>query len=671
MARFNKLATLANSLTGRMVLGLGIMHALLLPLFFGSALYLLKEGHETQFVNTVRIDAHLFAALLAHDVSNEPRLHSLLTDAVMGGQLIFAQIVTQQGKIIESSTGIQLAPEQFQEDFLFGQHNDTVYYIAIPLYDTAGDVQADLRIGFDERPTQELIHTAYWRSLMLAGAYAFLTIVLIIMLALQLTRPLRRLSSVAQRISAGDITKQLQVDTHITEINSLADDLESMRRELINQSEIMEHQALHDALTGLPNRNLLDDRIDQALITARRSGKMLALCMLDLNRFKEINDTLGHHAGDLVLQQVALRIRGALRESDTVARLGGDEFCILMLSVDDREHVVVAMEKLLATLEEPLEINGQILDIGASIGIALYPEHGRDNEALMRHADMAMYHAKNTASGFSLNQHEQILVPSSESQPYIELQHAIQHNELVLHYQPRVHLSTGQINSVETLIRWQHPVRGLLQPAEFLPLAEASGLINALMLWVVDTALQQAHVWHKAGHRISVTINLSARNLRGARLPQQLEGRLAAWAIDASWLALDIREDVIINEPQRVTKLMTRLAESGAKICIDDFGSTPMSLAFLSKLPLHEIKIDRSAINALDNTYNLAIVRGAIAFAHRMGFAVGAKGVESRQTADNLKRLGCDNAQGNYFSHALPVDEMTALLNKTRKPASN
>lgn len=653
-----------------MVLGLGIMHALLLPLFFGSALYLLKTGHETQFVNSVRIDSHLFSALLTQDIS-EPRLQTLLTEALMGGQAMFAQIITQQGSIIESDTDTQLVPSQFQEDFFFGQHNDNVYYISIPLYDTTGDIHANLRLGFDERPTRELIHTAYWRGLILASTYVFLTIALIIMLALQLTRPLRRLSSVAQRISAGDITEQLQVDTHITEINSLADDLESMRRELINQSEIMEHQALHDALTGLPNRNLLDDRIDQALITARRSGKMLALCMLDLNSFKEINDTHGHYAGDLVLQQVALRIRGALRESDTVARLGGDEFCILMLAVDDREHAVVAAEKLLAILEEPLEIHGQMLDIGASIGIALYPEHGRDNEALMRHADMAMYHAKNTASGFSLNQHEQILVPSSESRLYIELRHAIQHNELVLHYQPRVHLPTGQINGVEALVRWQHPKRGLLKPAEFLPLAEASGLINSLMLWVVDTALQQAHVWHKAGHTVSLAINLSARNLRGARLPQQLEGRLAAWAIDASWLALDIREDVIINEPQRISRLMTRLAESGAKICIDDFGSAPMSLAFLSKLPLHELKISQSVINDLDNTYSLAIVRGTIAFAQRMGFAVGAKGVESRQTADNLKRLGCDHAQGYYFSHALPVDEVTALLNKTRKPASN
>lgn len=670
MARFNRLVLFAKSLIGRMVLGLGIMHALLLPLFFGSALYLLKEGHEIQFVNNVRIDSHLFAALLTQDVG-DPRLQTLLTEAVMGGQVMFAQITTQQGNIIESDTATQLISSQFQEDFFFGQHNDNVYYISIPLYDTAGDVHANLRLGFDERPTQELIRTAYWRGLILASTYVFLTIGLIIILALQLTRPLRRLSSVAQQISAGDITEQLQVDTTITEINSLADDLESMRRELINQSEIMEHQALHDALTGLPNRNLLDDRIDQALITARRSGKMLALCMLDLNNFKEVNDTLGHHTGDQVLQQVALRIRGALRESDTVARLGGDEFCILMLAIDDHEHTAVAVRKLLAVLEEPLKINGQILDISASIGIATYPEHGRDNEGLMRHADMAMYHAKSTASGFSFHQHEQTLVSSSESQPYIELNHAIQHGELVLHYQPRVHLPTGQINGVEALVRWQHPTRGLLKPADFLPLAETSGLINSLMLWVVDTALQQTHVWHKAGHTVSLAINLSTRNLRSSNLPQQLEERLAACAIDASWFALDIREDVIINEPQRITRLMARLAASGAKICIDDFGAAPMSLAFLSKLPLHELKIDRSVINDIENTYSHAIVRGTIAFSHRMGFVVGAKGVESRQTAENVKKLGCDNAQGYYFSHALPVDEVTALLNKTRKPTSN
>lgn len=670
MARFNRLVLFSKSLTGRMVLGLGIMHALLLPLFFGSALYLLKTGHETQFVNSVRIDAHLFAALLTQDVS-EPRLQALLTEALMGGQAIFAQIITQQGSVIEPDANIQPLSSQFREDFFFGQHNDHVYYISIPLYDTTGDVHANLRLGFDERPTRELIHTAYWRGLILASTYVFLTIGLIILLALQLTRPLRRLSSVAQRISGGDISEQLQVDTDITEINSLAYDLESMRRELINQSEIMEHQALHDALTGLPNRNLLDDRIDQALITARRSGKLLALCMLDLNSFKDINDTLGHYAGDLVLQQVALRIRGALRESDTVARLGGDEFCILMLAIDDHEHAVVAVEKLLATLDEPLEINGQMLDIGVSIGIALYPEHGKDSESLMRHADMAMYHAKNTASGFSFHQYERMATPLPESQHYIELRHAIQHNELVLHYQPRVLLSTGQINGVEALVRWQHPKRGLLKPSEFLPLAETSGLINSLTLWVLDTALQQTHIWHKAGYTISLAVNLSARNLRGSKLPQQLGGRLAAWGVDAGWLALDIREDVIINEPQRITQLMARLAESGAKLCIDNFGTAPMSLTFLSKLPLHEIKIDRSVINDLDNTYSHAIVRGTIAFAQRMGLSVCAKGVENRKTAESLKQLGCDHAQGFYFSHALPVDELTALLKNPRKPVSN
>lgn len=408
MARFNRLAgtrlaQFARSFTGRLVLGLSAMHALLLPAFFTGAVYLIKEGHETQFVNQARIDSHLFGALLAQDF-NEQRVQGLLTDAVMGGQVIFAQIVTRQGKVMESSAGIHMAPERFQEDFFFGQHQDAIYYIAIPLYDAQGNVQASLRLGYDETPTLELIHTTYRRGLLLAGLYIVFTVALIGMLAPQLTRSLRHLRNAAQRIAAGDLQEQLLIHTTITEIASLADDLEAMRRELVNQSEVMKHQALHDALTGLPNRNLFNDRLEQALIAARRSGTLLAVCMLDINRFKEVNDTLGHQMGDLVLQQTALRMRGALRASDTVARMGGDEFTILMPVVEDREHAAVAVGKLIQALRDPLHLDGHILDVSASIGIALYPEHGEDADLLMRHADMAMYRAKRTSRNPSFYQ---------------------------------------------------------------------------------------------------------------------------------------------------------------------------------------------------------------------------------------------------------------------------
>lgn len=393
MARLDRLANFARSLTGRMVLGLSVVHIFLLPVFFTSVLYLVKEGHEAQFANQVRIDSHMFGSLLAQDF-DEARVQGLLTDAVMGGQAIFAQIITQQGRVIESASGIHLKADQFQEDFFFGQRGDTVYYISVPLYDSQGSMLANLRLGYDETPTLELIHSTYRRGLVLAALYILLTVPLIGVLALQLTRPLRSLRDAAQRIAAGDTTEHLQVKTTITEVLNLSDDLEAMRRELINQSEVMEHQTLHDTLTGLPNRNLFNDRLEQAIIAARRSGTTLAVCMLDMNNFKQINDTLGHHMGDLALQKTALRMRAALRASDTVARLGGDEFTILMPEVDDREHATVVMEKLIKALEEPLHLDDSTLDISASIGIALYPGHGGNSEALMRNADIAMYDAK-------------------------------------------------------------------------------------------------------------------------------------------------------------------------------------------------------------------------------------------------------------------------------------
>lgn len=405
MARFDRIAKFSRGITGRLVLGLSALHGLLLPVFFAGVVYLIKEGHQAQFVNQIRIDSNLFGALLTQDF-NEARLQGWLTESVINGQVVFAQIITPQGRILESNTGTHIAPDQFQEDFFFGQHNDTVYHIAIPLYDTQGNVQASLRLGYDETPTLQLIHASYLRSLILAGIYMLFTVALIGILTPHLTRPLRHLRDAAQRIAAGDMHEQLQVDTHIIEVASLADDLEAMRRELINQSEVMAHQAMHDGLTGLPNRNLFHDRLNQALNAARRSGSMLAVCMLDLNRFKEVNDSLGHQMGDLVLQQTALRMRSELRASDTVARLGGDEFIILIPKVEDQMHAAMAASKLIKALVKPLHIDGHTLEIGASIGIALYPQHGESPELLIRHADMAMYHAKKNSYGHSFYRSE-------------------------------------------------------------------------------------------------------------------------------------------------------------------------------------------------------------------------------------------------------------------------
>lgn len=667
MAKPGAIARFVNSLTGRLTLGLLAMHALLLPLLLAGVVFLVREGYQNQFVNQVRLNSHLFASLLAQDL-NEQRLRQLLHDAVLGGHVIYAEVITETGATIQPEASRQ-AQIQFREDFFFGEHDDDVYYLATPLYDERGEARATLRLGYDETPTLELIQRTYTRSLYFAFAYFVLSLSLTLILAPLLTRSLRRLRDAAQRIADGNLREQLQVVTSLTEVNNLADDLEMMRREIINKSETLEYQALHDPLTGLPNRTLFNDRLEQALMEARRSGESLAVCLMDLNRFKEINDTLGHAIGDQLLQQVALRVRGALRESDTVARLGGDEFAIVLHHVDNTQHATYAAQKILKQLEQPMELDGHTLDIAASIGIALFPDHGDDGEILLRCADLAMYEAKRAECGYTLSQplHNQ-----AQDEKFVlgrELRQAINNKQLELHYQPKIALKTGTVESVEALTRWRHPELGLLPAAQFIHLAETTGLIHPLLLWVLDEALSQYHTWSKAGVRLPVSINLSSRNLHNPHLPDQIAARLAAWEVPAQDLRLEINESILNLDPSHNLEIMERLAALGVRLTMDNYGAAPASLTYLKKLPIQEIKIDRSILLDSDLTENGVLLRMAIEIAHLLGHKVGAQGVENKELLERLSALGCDSAQGYSLSHPLTGAQLLQWLKQTQHGA--
>ncbi|MFP5344064.1 MAG: putative bifunctional diguanylate cyclase/phosphodiesterase [Gammaproteobacteria bacterium] len=669
MAKPGGIARFINSLTGRLTLGLLAIHALMLPMLLAGVVLLVKEGYQNQFVNQVRLDSHLFASLLAQD-QNEQRLRQLLHDAVLGGHVIYAEIITETGAVIQPEAS-HLAQIQFREDFFFSEHDDGVYYLAIPLYDERGKARATLRLGYDETPTLELIQRTYTRSLYFTLAYFVLSLSLTLMLAPLLTKSLRRLRDAAQRIADGNLREQLQVTTSLTEVNSLADDLEMMRRELINKSETLEYQALHDPLTGLPNRTLFDDRLEQALMEARRSGDSLAVCLMDLNRFKEINDTLGHAAGDQLLQQVALRVRGALRESDTVARLGGDEFAIVLQHVDNVQHTTHAAQKILSQMEQPMELDGHTLDITASIGIALFPDHGDDTETLLRRADLAMYEAKRAECGYALSQPQ---LDQARDEKFIlgrELRQAINNKQLELHYQPKIDLKTRKIQGVEALMRWRHPELGLLPAAQFIPLAETTGLIHPLLLWVLDEAFSQYHIWSKAGVKLPISINLSSRNLHNPHLPDQIAARLAAWEVPAEYLRLEINESTLNLDPSRNLEILERLAALGVRLTMDNYGAAPASLAYLKKLPIQEIKIDRAILLDPELAENGVLLRMAIEIAHLLGHQVSAQGVENKELLERLSTLGCDNAQGYSLSHPMTATQLLQWLKQARHPATN
>ena len=667
MARPNRVKAFFTSLTGRMMLGMLAIHALLMPLLFGGVMFFIREGYQTQFIQQVRSNSQLLAALFAEEMTQKSP-EELLANALLGGQVIFTQIVTPAGQTVNPKNAANFDLGEFKEDFFFGQHGDTVYYISVSLRDKDGNIKGVLRLGYDEEPTQEQIKTAYRRGLYLVLAYGLLSLVLVTFSGWQITRSLRRLGNAAHQVAMGEITKQLDVPTNISEVTSLGQDLERMRWKLVHQGELLEHQALHDSLTGLPNRTLLHDRMQHAFVTAQRLGKTVALLMMDLDRFKEVNDTLGHHVGDLLLQQIASRMRGALRESDTIARLGGDEFAVVLPSVENPEQAVHTAQKILTTLEQPLNLDGHSFTIGASIGIAFFPEHGEDNDTLMRHADLSMYYAKRTQSGYSIYNPTLNQQGLNEITLIGELRHAIQHNELILHYQPKVDLKTGRVTGVEALVRWQHPRQGLLLPEHFLHLAERTGLIHPLTSWVLNEALRTCQRWHQADIKLPVAVNLSPASLQHDQLFEQINHALQSLNTPPSWLELEITEAAILTDPQLTQAVLGRLSDLGVQISIDDYGTASFaSLAYLNKLPMQQIKIDKSFVIEMSDETNAVIVRSAIDLAHNMKRTVSAEGVEHAEALEKLKDMGCDMAQGSYLCEPLAANEIIHWLQQPQR----
>jgi len=443
-------------------------------------------------------------------------------------------------------------------------------------------------------------------------------------------------------------------------------------------------QALHDPLTDLPNRTLLFDRLRQAVLAAGRDGATLALLLLDLDRFKEINDTLGHHVGDLALQEVAERLSGALRASDTVARLGGDEFAVI-LPRGDRAGATRAARKIGAALKPPVEIDGRALHVGASIGIALYPPHGADPQTLLRRADVAMYVAKRESGGSGYAVYAPARDEHSPERLALgaALRHAIAHDELLLHYQPRVDLqgvrgpvgkagasdrdkSAGSnVSCVEALARWRRPCHGLVPPDQFIPLAERTGLIGPLTRWVLDAALRQCSRWRRDGLELAVAVNLSASNLRDPRLADTIVGLLGAYGLPATALRLELTESTIMSDAETALKMLGRLAGHGIHISIDDYGTGYSSLSYLKRLPVAELKIDKSfVLHMAEDAADAAIVSSTIGLAHSLGLRVVAEGVEDERSRDLLAAMKCDAAQGYYLSRPLGAEDLTRWLSR-------
>ncbi len=472
-----------------------------------------------------------------------------------------------------------------------------------------------------------------------------------------------------------------------SEVRELVQVFNNMSADLARLYDEYEEAAFIDQLTSLPNRTLFLDRLRQMILLSKRKGERFSVMLLDLDGFKEINDTLGHQVGDKLLQLIAERLKSTIRASSTVARvvdesvavayasevvrkseltlarLGGDEFAILLPNLAGTEGAITVAKRITDALEPQAEIDGNTIMVAGTLGIAMYPEHGDDAEVLLRRADIALYVAKNIHSDFSIYDVAYDTHSVKQLALKADLRAAIEEDQMVLYYQPKLDFKSGCVSSVEALIRWQHPTRGMIPPGQFIPLSEQRGLIGPLTEWVIKRALWQHNQWLNQGVQLQIAVNLSSRVLFDLSLPNKIEQLLIEAKLPAAALSFEITEDATMIDPRRALDIMNSLNEMGLQLSIDDFGTGYSSLGYLKRLPVDEIKIDRSFVMDMETSENDAkIVHATIDLAHNLGLKVVAEGVETEYALNLLNSLNCDYAQGYYLSRPIPADELVTWL---------
>jgi diguanylate cyclase (GGDEF)-like protein len=485
------------------------------------------------------------------------------------------------------------------------------------------------------------------------------------------TRPVRQLARVAERIGAGDYAQPVDVSGSV-EITMLSSALNHMRDGISERERRITDLAFRDALTGLPNRALFNQRLAQAIDAARAANGRLAVVMLDLDHFKYVNDSLGHQLGDQLLFEVGRRLTSVIdARTDTVARLGGDEFAMLFPGADIA-HGEAYARRILQALEQPAQIADQVLDVRGSIGVVVFPDHGSEAVHLLSRVDMAMYAAKRDHVGHVIygpkldaGTHERLTLLS-------DLRRAVDNHELELHFQPKLDLATDEVHSVEALLRWNHPARGMVPPDRFIPFAEQTGFIKTLTLWIVGEGIRQLAAWHKRGLKVGIALNISARDLMNQQLPIEIATAIRKYRVGPRWLRLELTESAVMDDPRNALATLSELHALGLALSIDDFGTGYSSLSYLKRLPVDELKIDRSFVRTMArNKDDEVIVRSTIDLAHNMGLRVVAEGVEDDTTLELLRSLGCDLAQGYFMSKPLPVADFERWMReRQQRPAT-
>lgn len=672
------------------ILGIVVIQAMLLLLLNWYGFNAFKASSNEELLKRAQTTTALFAstvhnAVLASDLA---ALESFVDEILTNRDIVYARILAQDVVLAQGGGRAALA-KSFLPDAHFEDVTDGVFDSAADI-SIAAKKYGRVELGFTTTAMEEVLTEARHKLLIFDVLAMTLLSVFSYLLGLYLTRGLDTLKNASKRVAEGQLGYQIAVhgtdelaqtagafndmssklaaldqehrraENEIKLLNAELEERVALRTaQLASLNKKLEHQSLHDALTQLPNRTLYHDRLDQAILIARRTKQCFALMALDLDHFKEINDSLGHHAGDLVLQETAERLKTALRQSDTVARMGGDEFALLLPTASSVEEATIVAKKILLLFKEPLAIDGRLIDIGTSIGIALFPQHGEDAPTLVRHSDSAMYVAKRKQLGSVLYDASLDAEDAERLTLHIDLRHAIGNHELVLHYQPKIDFSTRQVSGVEALVRWQHPRLGLIFPDAFIPIAESTGLMKPFTLAVIELALAQSAQWTQAGLHLTIAINISAINLQDPQFPDDMATMLNSHHVLPASIELEVTETAIMSEPLKAIENIKKLSEMGLQIAIDDFGTGYSSMAYLRKLLVAKIKIDKSFVMDMHNNNNdEVIVRSTVDLGHNLGLTVVAEGVETQGAWDKLKELGCDSAQGYFMGRPVAAAEL-------------
>jgi diguanylate cyclase (GGDEF)-like protein len=673
-----KMTRFYRSFIGRTVLAALFMHTLL-ALFLAVGIYRIIAGDlKDEFVNGVRSQSRQLGMTLDGQTS-EAAIRSTLQDWLLSGQLLSAELVLAKGGVIASHDGTRQDPATFVEDFAFDERPTDAYSIAVPVNPVDHQHRGVLQLGFDKRPVKDRIHLLYERGLYLILGYLAAGLLLAWGSGTLLSRSIRQLRDAARRVALGHTDEALEIRSSIGEVSSLTRNLEFMRKELLQRGKDLQMLAYYDGLTGLANRTLFNQRLTAALKVAEDSQAKLAVLYLDLDRFKRVNDTLGHTAGDQLLSSVAARLQECLRfddlvalvnsesSADSVARLGGDEFTILLPHVAKDSDAGDVADRILEALSKPIVIGEHQVYATGSIGIALYPLDGADAPTLLKNADTAMYHAKQRGKNSYHYYHDSMNVTAaSRLDLESELHCAIERDQLVLFYQPQLVARTGALVGAEALIRWRHPVRGLVPPLEFIPLAEESGLIIPIGEWVIRTACAQLREWREMNlPRLRISVNVSAQQFQQAAFVQTVTNAVEDFDVIPGTLALEITETALMTNEEEAIRQLAQLRRIGVELSIDDFGTGYSSLGYLKRFAVEALKIDRSFIQDIPgNPHNAAIAKAILALARSLNLGVIAEGVETLQQRQFLIEHGCGEMQGYLISRPLAAEAFAEFVGR-------